>query len=354
MTTVSAEGGAVRSEPAGAPTGTETPGWGRTAARIHLPRLPKVNVGRILLPVATAFGIWLLVEQLAGLNDFKGAFSNVTWAWAAVVLVMTQVTVFTEAVAMQGSVPVHVPLGLLSVLRASMDFTGFVGGTVGRTATVVLFYKQRGLDAAIALSSGLLYSVSGFVVQVLFTVVLVPVAGDEFHRTSAGPSGSGPEILQIVLYVIVAAGVIAGIAAMVPRIRRAVLSRFKPQFQSAWANVRDVLSSPRRVALLLTGSAATQLLMAAGLALSLHAVGGHASFGAIILVCTFTALVGGMAPIPAGLGVMEACYIAGLTLLGVPQDLAIAATLIYRVCTTYLPPVWGWGAMVWLRRRGAL
>jgi uncharacterized membrane protein YbhN (UPF0104 family) len=54
------------------------------------------------------------------------------------------------------------------------------------------------------------------------------------------------------------------------------------------------------------------------------------------------------------MGVMEASYISGLGLLGVHQDEAIAATLLYRACTTYLPPLWGWGALVWLRRRDAL
>ncbi len=54
-----------------------------------------------------------------------------------------------------------------------------------------------------------------------------------------------------------------------------------------------------------------------------------------------------MAPVPGGMGVMEASYISGLSLLGVHQDQAIAAT-------PYLPPLWGWGALVWLRRHDAL
>ena len=95
-------------------------------------------------------------------------------------------------------------------------------------------------------------------------------------------------------------------------------------------------------------------MMAAALGLALRSVGESASFGGLVIVCTFTALLGGMAPVPGGMGVMEASYIAGLTLLGVPQDPAIAATLLYRLATTYLPPIWGWGAMVWLRRHDAL
>ena len=25
-------------------------------------------------------------------------------------------------------------------------------------------------------------------------------------------------------------------------------------------------------------------------------------------------------------------------------------TFLYRLCTTYLPPIWGWASLVWLRR----
>ena len=42
--------------------------------------------------------------------------------------------------------------------------------------------------------------------------------------------------------------------------------------------------------------------------------------------------------------------IAGLTAVGIPQDEAIAAVLIQRVFTSYLPPVWGWLTLAWMRR----
>ena len=41
-----------------------------------------------------------------------------------------------------------------------------------------------------------------------------------------------------------------------------------------------------------------------------------------------------------GLGVVEAGLIAGLTAAGIPQDQAVAAVLIQRFFTSYLPPMW--------------
>jgi uncharacterized membrane protein YbhN (UPF0104 family) len=37
-----------------------------------------------------------------------------------------------------------------------------------------------------------------------------------------------------------------------------------------------------------------------------------------------------------------------------PEDAALAAALLYRVSTFYLPPVWGFFALGWLRRNALL
>ena len=77
----------------------------------------------------------------------------------------------------------------------------------------------------------------------------------------------------------------------------------------------------------------------------------HASIATLITVNTLAAIVGGAVPVPGGLGVVEAGLIAGLTSAGIPQDQAVAAVLIQRFCTAYLPPVWGFLTLTWMRRR---
>lgn len=51
---------------------------------------------------------------------------------------------------------------------------------------------------------------------------------------------------------------------------------------------------------------------------------------------------------------MEGAIITGLLAAGVPQEQAIPATFSYRLITAYVPPIWGWGALVWLRRHAYL
>ena len=40
----------------------------------------------------------------------------------------------------------------------------------------------------------------------------------------------------------------------------------------------------------------------------------------------------------------------GLVSAGMTDEAALAAVLLYRIATYYLPPLWGFFAMVWLRR----
>ena len=71
----------------------------------------------------------------------------------------------------------------------------------------------------------------------------------------------------------------------------------------------------------------------------------------LIIINSLASLLGGMAPVPGGMGVIEAGLIGGMTAAGVPQSEAVAATFTARLFTTYLPPIWGWAALQWLRRR---
>jgi uncharacterized membrane protein YbhN (UPF0104 family) len=316
--------------------------------------LARVRLSQLVMLAATFFGLWLLIEQFVGFGDIGHVLADASWWWVAATLVITQATAVSDAVAMSGAVPAALPIGPLVLLRMAMWFTGLIGGTAARTATVVRFYQRRGLAPIVAVSSGLIYSVGGFCVQVVLSVTALVFAGDEFHLKQAGPAWSGAEVLQLVLYAIVAAGLIGGIAFLVPKVRRLAAARVQPRLAPAWGNVHNLINNPGQLGRLLTGAALTQLMLATGLWLALHAVGASASLGALIIVCTFTSLLGGIAPVPGGMGVMEASYISLLTLLGIPEDLAIAATLLYRLCTTYLPPIWGWAALVWLRRHDEL
>jgi uncharacterized protein (TIRG00374 family) len=118
-----------------------------------------------------------------------------------------------------------------------------------------------------------------------------------------------------------------------------------------WADVKTIATEPRKIFYVLTGSLLSQLFVALALGASLHAVGEQESLATLLVVITAASIIGAAVPVPGGLGVVEAGLIAGLTAAGVPQPQAVAAVFIQRLFTAYLPPIWGWVTLAWMRRR---
>jgi glycosyltransferase 2 family protein len=307
--------------------------------------------GSVVMMIATFAGIWLLIEQLAGFDNIDDVLKTAEWLWVLIALVLSQTILLTEAISLSGTAPIPLPIGPLALLRSATDFASLVGGTVARTATVVQFYQRHGLSSSVAVSSGVIYSIAGFLVQVVLAAIALVFTFDEFNFSSADTSGgSDGRILLTLLIIIVIVGAVVGILFAIPKVRRIIDSRVRPELASAWANLRSLATNPSKLIRIFGGQVLSQGLAALALGASLHAVGGSTSFGVLVVVCTASSFLGGLSPVPGGMGVMEAAYISGLTLAGVPEDIAIGATVLYRLVTAYLPPVWGWFSLAWLRR----
>jgi uncharacterized membrane protein YbhN (UPF0104 family) len=102
--------------------------------------------------------------------------------------------------------------------------------------------------------------------------------------------------------------------------------------------------------MLFGGNLASQLLFAIAIQATLHGYGESLPLLQIVVINSFASFIGGAAPVPGGMGVIEAGLIAGFTAAGVPEGAAVATTFTYRTFTAYLPPIWGWFALAWLRR----
>ena len=59
-------------------------------------------------------------------------------------------------------------------------------------------------------------------------------------------------------------------------------------------------------------------------------------------------------PVPGGIGAAEASLSAALIAMGVDEPTAFAIALTQRLCTFYLPPIWGFVSLRWLSRKGYL
>ena len=323
-----------------------------TGAGIDVPKLAeakRISWASLLFAVGSLIGIWAVIGVLSGAGGSLGAIKGASWGWVALAFVFAQLPVVAEGWALVGAAVGQIPFGRCVALETSNTFTALVGGDIAVFALRVRFFQRQGYDAAAAVSCGAIATTASWTVKTLLFLIAIPFAAGTFHA----PSGSGGDqaAIWIILAVILAAGIAVALIALVPRLRRLVSRRIRPHLLNIWANVKTIAAEPHKIVYVLAGSTLAQLLVILALGASLHAVGQHASIATLIAVNTLAAIIGGAVPVPGGLGVVEAGLIAGLTSAGVPQDQAVAAVLIQRFFAAYLPPVWGWATLAWMRRR---
>ncbi|HEU5385409.1 MAG TPA: lysylphosphatidylglycerol synthase domain-containing protein [Streptosporangiaceae bacterium] len=309
----------------------------------------RVSWTNLLFAVGSLIGIWAIIGILSGAGDSLAAIKGASWGWVALAFVFAQLPVVAEGWALLGAATGQLPFGRCVALETSNTFTALVGGDVAVFAVRVRFFQRQGYDAAAAVSSGAIATTASWTVKGLLFLVALPFAAGSFHASPE--AGDRQAAVWIILAVILAAGVAAALTALVPRIRRLATRRIRPHLLNIWANVKLIGAEPHKIVYVLVGSTLAQLLMIFSLGAAVHAVGQQASIATLITVNTLAAILGGAVPVPGGLGVVEAGLIAGLTSAGLPQDQAVAAVLIQRFFASYLPPVWGWVTLAWMRRR---
>ena len=244
------------------------------------------------------------------------------------------------------------PFGRAVAVEFANAFSALAGGTAAVFATRVRFFQKQGYDTTVALSSGAIMAAvqldrhRGAVRRVAAVRLGVHPPRGHPRNPAATRSWSGsswPSWWRSRWR--------SGWLLAVPRLRRLAASKLRPKVRDIWGNLRQVASSPRKLVLLVGGSFAQELLVAMALSVSLRAFGDHLRLPTLIVVISLAGIIGGISPTPGGMGVVEAGLILGLTAAGVAEADATAAVFIQRLFTSYLPPIWGWVTLVWMRKR---
>jgi uncharacterized protein (TIRG00374 family) len=213
----------------------------------------------------------------------------------------------------------------------------------GRIAATMRFQQRYGVPAAAAFSASIIDSGAGFAAQLLLLGItfgitdmsLSALGGDQFNID-----------VRLILGIVIGVSFIIGVLLAIPAIRRRVVHPLR----DVWSAMA-VLKSPSKFALLLGGSALTEMLYAVAMGLCLRSLGLDMPYASILVVTAFVRFVSGVSPIPGGLGIAEAGLTAGLVAIGVPVEFAFPAAMIYRLCTFYVPPAYGWAVLGILRKR---
>jgi len=203
---------------------------------------------------------------------------------------------------------------------------------------------------AAAVTSSTVNSVANNVVQGVMLLALLAFSSVTLNLEIGRPSASGAtHILFLLLGIAVAVGIGAVIFGHAGKAR----AWLKEHWNRWWPEVRGTFSSLKesnKLGQLILGNVATEILFATALGLFTRALGFPLSIADLLVINLSTSLFATLIPVPGGIGVVEGGLVVGLSSAGMEQSAAFAAVLLYRISTFYLPPVWGWFAMNWLRR----
>ena len=315
----------------------------------ELAKLRRVSVRALVQIVLFGFAAYTILDAAAGVNwgDVLSTVRHASGSWIAFAFLVAQLPRVSQAVSTLGSVPTAMPFGPVYAMQLATGYMNVaLPSSLARMAVNIRFFQRQGLSAPTAVASGVIDSFASTVVQAILLVTLLVFSESSLAIDVPSPGGT----FATLFWVVVAALVACVLAAVLVRgLRTAIVERVRRW----WPDVRETLAALRashKLALLLFGSLATELLFATALGLFARSFGYHVNLAELLVVNISVSLLASFIPVPGGIGVAEFGLTIGLTTAGMTPEAAIAAVLLYRISTYYLPPAWGLPAMLWLQR----
>jgi glycosyltransferase 2 family protein len=310
--------------------------------------LRRIRPKDLLLTVALVFGAYLLISKLAaiGFGTIYHEVGKADVAWVVVALVLAQLTFVASGVSVRGAVMTPLPLLPCVVLQSAIKFINLtVPSSAGRIGMNLRFFQRMGTPLPEAVAAGAVDDASETIVQVaLFLLVLpfvqVSLETSKFHAT--GPNS------RLVSGLVAAVAISIAVVLAVPKLRAKAVPPAQQALTGLWRVARD---RHKRLELF-GGNLASELIYAVSLSATCLAYGVHLNLAELIFVNTAASVLSSLVPVPGGIGAAEASLSAGLIAVGVDESTAFAIAITQRLCTFYLPPIWGYLSLRWLTQKG--
>ena len=310
--------------------------------------LRRIRPKDVLTTLAVAFAAYLLVTQLAeiGFGTIRDALRDASLPWLIVALLVAQLTFVTSAVSLRGAVLTPLPLLPCVALASAVKFISLtVPSSAGRIAITVRFLQKLGAPTGEAVAAGAVDKLSETIVELVLVLSLFSFVNFQIDTSRIGdavPSGRVVGVIAVVLVAIV-------VLVLASRsLRERVVPSIREGLSSLWTVARD---RGKRIELF-GGNLGTEVLYALALGAVCHAYGVNLLLIELLVINMAASALSSLIPVPGGIGAAEAGLTAGLVAVGVDESTAFAIAITHRLCTNYLPPIWGSFSLRWLERKG--
>jgi len=264
-----------------------------------------------------------------------------------VALALSAVTYAAAALELSGFVPERLPFTRTLLAQLAGSFVTLVTpAAVGGATLNIRYLQRRKIPAPVAAASVGVSQLVAFVLHILLLVVSIAVAGAADKNPFRPPTWS--------YFVLVGLVVVAGVVLAVPAGRRLLRARVQPMLGQVLPRLLEVAQRPRKLAQGIGGALLLTMAYILCLAACVQAFHGSAAIASIAVVYLTGSALGSIIPTPGGIGAVEAALTAGLVAAGLHGTEAASAVLLFRLLTFWLPVPFGWAALNFLERNGAL
>jgi uncharacterized membrane protein YbhN (UPF0104 family) len=309
-------------------------------------KLAPVAIGIIVL-----CALILVVLHFAEIGEIRDIARSARLEWLYVALiaqVLTYVcatTVWRLALDRAGyQLPIRqlVPLGVAKLFTDQAIPAGGIGGA----ALVVRALARRNVPAPAVVTALMVGLISYYAAYLIIVIAAVSIIGLHHKLNPA---------------VLIAVTVFSGFAVGAPSLllyltqfRKRPLPRWALRFPGAAPIAQalddvpvDVLNSPRLLGEAILLQLCIFFLDALTLWIAFQAIGRPVDLLVALSAFTMASVAGTIGLVPLGLGTFEAGAVGTLSLLGVPVEAALAAALLLRLFTFWMPMLPG----LWIARR---
>jgi glycosyltransferase 2 family protein len=306
-------------------------------------RLRRGHLWTVIWVAMGAVAAYFLLPQAGELQESLGSLQHVQPGWVAAGAALVALRYTLAAVSLRAAVGRPLPFGPTLLVQASSAFIGrFTPEGVGWLVLNQRYLEKAGLNRTSAAAAISLKVLAGVVVRI---IIMAAVA------SLVGASGVFGFDLSGSVYMLAVPVALVMIGFVLWRAFGSRATRAKASVAAAAKEFASVFRQPVRMAALLGSSAGLPIAYALALSTSARAFGVDVSFIDIFAVYLGGTAVAAASPTPGNLGAVEVTLSAGLIAVGVPSGAAVAAVLIYRLLTFWLPLVPGFFAFRYLQAK---
>lgn len=302
-------------------------------ADIKLKQIKRFDARNIFVIVILLLALYVFVPRL---GTFKDSFVAIRAARYNLIAlgVLCSATTYVLASEIYRLISVY-PLrfGRTLLVQVGGSFANrLVPAGAGALATSTRYLLKEGHDKIQAASIAVLGNMIGFLgyaTVFVLVVVLSKTPLDKVVKVQLPP--------KIALLIAAFMLTLICLVVFIPKLRRLIISTLKQSLD----NFKLLMQRPAKMTAAVAASAGSTIFYALTLHASAHAVGLQFSLIQTFFVFTVGVASAAVTPTPGGIGGAEAGLTAAMVAVGAPKDQALAAALIYRFLTYWLPIIPG-------------